>query len=341
MLNPEEPGRKMKSSGKYPAIGRQAGIALLALCLWSGGCTASLPKGRVTGPKTYRNSVDIHLNGFRRTYLVHVPAGYDAQKRYPLVVVIHGAFDTAAGIEKISGFSKLADREGFIALYPNGFGIFGFLQHWNAGHCCGKAAADNLDDVGFIAKTIEDASRQLSIDHHRIYMVGFSNGGMLTYRFAAERGDLLAAAAPLAASIGGRPSALSPEWRISEPVAPLPLVYFHGLADDDVRFEGGISLHRKGTRTYWSVEKSIAFWVERNGCRPNPEMRRLYRDGISLTLWSQCSDDAEIALYLLKDWGHVWPGKYFTKDLEGDHPLKNFDAAEVIWHFFKRHRREG
>ena len=55
-------------------------------------------------------------------------------------------------------------------------------------------------------------------------MVGFSNGGMLTYRFAAERGDLLAAAAPMAASIGGRPSEDLPEWRIPEPVRPIPLI---------------------------------------------------------------------------------------------------------------------
>ena len=55
-------------------------------------------------------------------------------------------------------------------------------------------------------------------------MVGFSNGGMLTYRFAAERGDFLAAAAPMAASIGGRPSEDLPEWRIPEPVRPIPII---------------------------------------------------------------------------------------------------------------------
>ena len=127
-------------------------------------CTPGLPRQPSGQPMTYEAKVDIRLNGFRRTYRVHLPPGYGKAQPLPLVVVIHGAFDTAAGMEKFSGFSKLADQENFIALYPNGMGIFGYLQHWNAGHCCGKAAADNLDDVGFIATVIEDACARLSVD---------------------------------------------------------------------------------------------------------------------------------------------------------------------------------
>jgi len=52
-------------------------------------------------------------------------------------------------------FGRLADSENFIVMYPNGFGIMGFLQHWNAGHCCGKAADNKVDDVGFVAAAIQ------------------------------------------------------------------------------------------------------------------------------------------------------------------------------------------
>ena len=117
---------------------------LLLLCLLVVGCTPGLPQSTVVGPRTFKNTVDIEINGFRRTYLVHVPTGYTPDIPLPLVVVIHGAFDTAQGMERVSGFSLLADREGFIVLYPNGMGILGFLQHWNAGHCCGKAADDQV-----------------------------------------------------------------------------------------------------------------------------------------------------------------------------------------------------
>jgi hypothetical protein len=41
------------------------------------------------------------------------------------------------------------------------FGIMGFLQHWNAGHCCGKTADDNWDDVGFVTAALEDVRARL------------------------------------------------------------------------------------------------------------------------------------------------------------------------------------
>lgn len=315
-------------------------MALLLFSFMLSGCTAKLPMQNLVGPKTYRETVDIKVNGFKRTFRVHVPAGYTPEKNYPLVVIVHGAFDTAAGMEKVSGFSELADREGFVALYPNGMGRFGFLQHWNAGHCCGKAAEIQLDDVGYIDTTIDEVCRRIAIDHSRIYMVGFSNGGMLTYRFAAEKSDRIAAAAPLAASIGGKSSAEVPEWYISEPSNPVPVIVFHGMSDDDIRFEGGVSLHRGETRTYWSVDRSIGFWVSSNGCAGETKNRNLNHGNIIFKRWTGCTDDAEVVLYLLKDWGHVWPGKYFTGRLPSDHPFKDFDAAEIIWEFFKTKKRK-
>jgi polyhydroxybutyrate depolymerase len=320
--------------------GTWPGIILVVLSLLYARCAVSLPQDRPAGPETYKNTLNIRVLGVRRTYLVHIPSDYNPQKQLPLVVVIHGAFDTAKGMEKFSGFSDLADKEKFIVIYPNGMGILGFFQHWNAGHCCGKAASDNVDDVGFLAAAIEDVSARLKIDAARIYMVGFSNGGMLAYRFAAERGDLLAAVAPLAASIGGKPSAEVPEWRIPDPVQPLSVIAFHGLDDDDITYEGGVSPHRGGSRTFWSVEKSIEFWVNHNGCNPQATTTFLNDGHVCVKSWGMCHNDSEVTLYLIENWGHVWPGPFFTAALAADDPLKNFDAAEIIWDFFKSHQRK-
>jgi polyhydroxybutyrate depolymerase len=314
-------------------------VILLGLSQLLAGCIASLPKEHIQGPRTYKDTVDIRAGGFRRSYLVHIPSGYAPETSLPLVVVIHGAFDTADGMERFSGFSRLADRENFVVLYPNGMGILGFLQHWNAGHCCGIAARDNLDDVGFVAATIEDVCARVHVDRHRIYMVGFSNGGMLAYRFAAERGDLVAAVAPLAASIGGRPAEGIPEWRIPEPVQPVSIITMHGLLDDGVPYEGGVSHYRGGSRTYRSVAESVGFWVDRNGCREQEIRQSMYGGRVSLKWWKGCKNDTEVALYSIKEWGHLWPGQYFMAALPEDDPLRNFDAAEIIWDFFKSHRR--
>jgi len=144
----------------------------------------------------------------------------------------------------------------------------------------------------------------------------------------------------MAATIGGKPSEREPEWRIPEPEHPLSLIIFHGLADDDIPYEGGASRHRKGTRTYWPVSRSVAFWQRQNKCRTQLPDRYLNAESVRITSWVDCADDTEIELVLIKNWGHVWPGKFFTATLAPDDPLRNFDAAEMIWNFFKGHRRK-
>jgi len=314
-------------------------VATALLCIWLSGCVKTLPISVVTGPETYEQEMDIQANGFNRSYLIHVPPGYDGQKPMPLVVVIHGAFDTAAGMEIYSGFSKLSDRENFLVLYPNGMGLFGYLQHWNAGHCCGKAAKDKIDDVGFIEAAIEDVCSRLRVDRQRVFILGFSNGGMMAYRFAAEKTKLLAGAAFLAASIGGRPSESDPEWRIPNPEGPLPVMVMHGMADQDVPFEGGSSKRRGGPRTYWSVMKSVEFWLEHDECEKKPVKRHLCEGRVDVTSWQDCAGHTAVSLYLIKDWAHDWPGRYFTGKLPQNDPLRQFDAAEIVWAFFKGHSR--
>jgi len=314
-------------------------VAAALFCTFLTACAKTLPVDHVTGPETYEQELDIWANGFKRSYLVHVPPGYDRQKPLPLVVVIHGAFDTAAGMETYSGFSALSDRKNFLVLYPNGMGLFGYLQHWNAGHCCGKAAKDKIDDVGFIEAAIEDVCSRLRVDRQRVFILGFSNGGMMAYRFAAEKTRLLAGAAFLAASIGGRPSESEPEWRIPNPEGPLPVMVMHGMADQDVPFEGGSSKRRGGPRSYWSVMESVKFWLENDECKKKPAKSQLCEGRVDVTSWKDCAGHTAVSLYLIKGWAHDWPGKYFTGKLPQSNPLRQFDAAEIIWEFFKRHSR--
>lgn len=309
---------------------------LVAVAFFLTACTTPLPSGSINGPATYYHRMDLRTGGFHRSYRVHVPPRYDGTTKMPLVVVIHGAFDTAKGMEKFTGFSRLADRENFIVLYPEGIGIFGYLQHWNAGHCCGKAANERIDDVGYLAAAIDDVCMRLTVDRQRIYMAGFSNGGMMTYRFAAERSDTLAAAAPIAASIGGQPNRGAPPWCIPRPKTPLPIFIIHGVDDNDIPFEGGPSMHRKGERSYFSVVDSVQFWVEANGCIGLPMDSNMAGGAVQIRSWDGCRNETVTVLCKIDGWGHTWPGPYFTATLSADDPLFNFDAAEIIWDFFKR-----
>jgi polyhydroxybutyrate depolymerase len=167
-------------------------------------------------------------------------------------------------------------------------------------------------------------------------MVGFSNGGMMTYRFASEHPDMLAAAAPMAASIGGRPNAGAPEWCIPKPKKPLPIFIVHGLDDSDIPFEGGRSMVRKGGRTYRSVADSVQFWIEANGCKGAPVVSSSCDGAVQIQKWDDCMHASDTVLCKIKNWGHIWPGRHFTTKLPDDDPLYGFDAAEVIWSFFKQ-----
>jgi polyhydroxybutyrate depolymerase len=313
--------------------------ALLFILL--NGCVTPLPQSGDTGSSTYIKKLPITVMGMRRSYLVHVPPDHQSAGPLPLVVVIHGAFSTAGEMERQSGFSELADRDKFIVVYPNGaFGILGFLQHWNAGHCCGRAAEKNIDDVGFLDTVIADIEKRFNIDKHRIYTVGHSNGGMLVYRYAAERSEKVAAMAVVAASIGGRASEQDPVWIVPPPAHPVPLIAFHGKEDWNVPYNGGRSPEKGGTREYFSVEQSIDFWVLNNKCREAPIRDTLYNGLVSRQIWTDQDNNSCVTLYSLEKWGHEWPGKYFTGSLGDDNPLKGFDAAEIIWQFFKSHTRE-
>ncbi|MCF8035836.1 MAG: hypothetical protein K9K62_03070 [Desulfobacteraceae bacterium] len=44
---------------------------------------------------------------------------------------------------------------------------------------------------------------------------------------------------------------------------------------------------------------------------------------------------ADVVLYAIDGWTHQWPGRHFTGKLSAEDPLRDFDAAEIIWHFFK------
>ncbi|MEW6666656.1 MAG: alpha/beta fold hydrolase [Thermodesulfobacteriota bacterium] len=314
---------------------RRLGTLCLLLVLW--GCSESLPGFDAPSPGTYEHILNTRLLGFRRSYLIHIPAGYDGRKALPLVVALHGGFGTARKMEEESGLSALADREGFMVLYPNGMTLFGRLQHWNAGHCCGIAMHRDVDDVGFLSRCIDQVRSRLPVDTSRIYMVGYSNGGMLAYLFAAKRPETLAAFAVIAASIGSRPSPSEPEKMVPPPAAAVPLIAFHGREDDLVPYAGGT--RTKEGYLYVSVNRSTAFWVKANHGTRTPARERMMNGKVAKDVWNSGDARREVILYSLEGWNHHLPTRRFTHSLPEADPLRDFDAAEIICAFFKAHHR--
>lgn len=294
--------------------------------------------GCQTPDQSVVKKTNLRLKGLRRSYRLYIPKEEQSEPPRPLVVVIHGAFSTAKETEQISGFSRLAEEEDFLVAYPNGMGIFGWLQHWNAGHCCGKAQKDGVDDVGFVQAVIDDVKQNAKVDGRRIYLVGFSNGGMLVHRFAAERSKSIAAVTVLAGAIGSIQDGREDIWQIPTPDIPVPMLIMHGEADDSVPYLGGASERHKD-RHYLSVQEAAAFWAKHNGGPLEATLSIENQDYVHAQQWSASEGQAATVLYTLRDWQHQWPTLYRTEKLPVSHPLHGFDGARVIWQFLEAHSR--
>ncbi len=276
---------------------------------------------------------ELSFEGRTRTYILHVPPSYTGQEPWPLVIFLHGGGGNAQGAASTYGLSAEADQEGFIVVYPNGTGVLrDRVLTWNAGHCCGYALENLVNDVGFIRALIDKLQSQLNIDSKRIYATGHSNGAMMAYRLGAELSDVLAAIAPVAGTIGGRVSAASPLVIIPEPSEPVAVVAFHGKLDSHVPYDGGHGPGTSGERIDLSVNQSMLFWVAANRCSPVPE-REVSRSGnIIKETYSHCANNADVVLYTVVNGGHAWPGA-----TRGERPTQEISATKLLWDFFEQH----
>jgi polyhydroxybutyrate depolymerase len=296
------------------------------------------PGGDWSGSKNidYREAGDTgHSIGYgewERTYRLHIPPGTDKSIAIPLVIVLHGATGNARTMYEWDAVNMnvKADERKFIAVYPDGTGnTEAQVFFWNAAHCCGFAYLRDVDDVGFIRLLIETLTVELNLDPERIFVTGFSNGGMLAHRLGAELPDLIAAIAPLAATIGGRSTADADLAMIPQPIAPIPVIMFHGLEDQEVPYEGGHIVARQG-REDISAAFSAAFWAFHNHCYNDPVTTTSPFGGYFKTVYTPDagSNGAEVVLYSILNLAHKWPGK-----------VGNTTATDIILDFFFRQRQ--
>ena len=269
----------------------------------------------------------ILVGGMARKYRIHLPNDRAPARPAPLVIVFHGGGGNGANAARMSGMDAEADREGFIAVYPNGTGPFrNALLTWNTWRCCGRAMEEHVDDVGFVRALVESLERTYAIDRKRIYATGMSNGGMMTYRAGCELADIFAAIAPVAGAL---------DTDDCRPASRVSVIAFHGTADQHVLFEGGeprvaADRHR---RTDNSVAHAIDFWKRRDGCEGGPARER---KGSVIHDAYACADGTAVELYAIEGQGHAWPGgrKGWRN---GDPPTTEISATDLMWDFFARH----
>ncbi|HUO35256.1 MAG TPA: PHB depolymerase family esterase [Candidatus Acidoferrum sp.] len=278
----------------------------------------------IAGEDSHRGS--LYVDGRARTYFVHTPPGYNGTKPLPLVVVLHGGGGNAEGAEKISGMSPIADRENFLAAYPNGTGLLeNRLLTWNVGVCCGYAMKHRVDDVAFLRGLLDKLGHDYSVDRKRIYVTGMSNGGMMTYYAACELSDRIAAISPVAGALDNP----------CHPTNPVSVIIFHGTKDEFVPFNGGVGPRQLGgPRDDKPVSYAVDFWVRKDGCNPAPK-RTETRD-LRTDVYSGCKDGTTVILNAVLGQDHAWPGgNQMLRMLPPPNP--NVHASEMMWEFFAAH----
>lgn len=276
-------------------------------------CTAD------TAPQAGTSENTLEHDGLARTYLVYVPEKYDPTQPTPLVLSLHGFTSNARQQVNISQWNPVADEHGFLVVYPQGTG---FPLRWHSGQSVFESQRP-VDDVGFINALLDQLIKGFCVDAARIYISGLSNGGGMSHRLACEMAERVAA-------IGGVAGAYHPG--ACEPARPVPVIAFHGTADDIVPYLGG------GGRdiTFPPIETWAAGWAARNGCDAEPEA--LAPVGVvSGVEYVNCEEDAAVMLYTIEGGGHTWPGgaelPAFIVGVTND----DVNASEMMWEFFTAH----
>lgn len=268
-----------------------------------------------------RNNGTLVSSGAEREYLIYVPKGYDRSRATPLVISMHGGAIWPAAQRDVSQWNRVADRHGFLVVYPSGTGL---SRHkvWRAGQ------DSSLRDVQFISDLIDRLSTDFNIDPARIYADGLSNGAGMAFRVSCELPDRIAA-------VGMVASAVFLSWENCPSHRPAPTIVVHGTADRFAGYHGGKSWVARN-KVFPSIPSWTATRAQRNGCQPKPTNTVVAKD-VTRTAYAACANDAAVELYTIHEGGHTWPGggamaKWFVGTTS-----HSIDASSVMWEFFSAH----
>jgi poly(3-hydroxybutyrate) depolymerase len=165
------------------------------------------------------------VGGSERSYIISTPRVRGPQ---PTVLVLHGSLANGPMAMLGMGFQKLVDREELVAVYPSAV-----AGEWNDGHeMAASWSGAPPDDVAFLRTLVEHLVRTGVADPARVYVTGFSSGGMMAFRLMCEAPESVAAIAPIAATI---PADLLPGCK---PQRATPTLMINGTADQFVPLIG-------------------------------------------------------------------------------------------------------
>jgi poly(hydroxyalkanoate) depolymerase family esterase len=297
--------------------------------------------------ESHRRLLFFALPQSKRHYHLYLPGRYAATKSWPLLVMLHGCKQDPVTFSSGTRMNQLADRQGFLVLYPEQRRLANVHRCWN---WFDSSALRADGEAALIAGMVREVIATYGVDPARVYIAGLSAGGAMTSIMASCYGNLFAACAVhsglmyrAAESVSEATKAMkhgsraSPENTARQAIgqkdfAFVPAMVIHGNKDGTVnpvnadqvveQFMAMATLSGGGNAALTEFTSS-----EHGGHRYPYEIRE-YRRGDNLLLRK----------ILVEGLDHSWSGG------NGEHAFNDPngpDASRMIWEFFTDFRRSG
>ncbi|MDD6537465.1 MAG: sialate O-acetylesterase [Prevotella sp.] len=211
----------------------------------------------------------ITSEGQKREYLQYAPS--DLGSKRPLIISCHGMNQSAQyQWNALKDAKTLADKEKFVIVLPEGIN-----NGWDI-------SGDR--DINLIKDLIAQMKKDFDIDENRVYLSGFSMGGMLTYHAMNKIPNVIAAFAPISGY---------PMWGFTYTgKRAIPVIHHHGTGDD--------------VCVYSNVQRNIDELVKKNKCSSTPTITQNYGGYSHITRkeWGGGTDGVKVVLMELANKGH-------------------------------------
>lgn len=281
--------------------------------------TVGSARWSITPSSTLPTSTSTTIVSTVRAYSKFVPSSYSKDTSLPLVVLLHGYGATGAMQESYMKFESVAEKNKFILVYPDGTIDSTGRRFWNATDACCDFSSAVADDV-YLLSILKEMESNYSIDAKRIYFVGHSNGGFMSYRMACRHPDRIAAIASLAGASFFKETDCGAKSSVS-------VLQVHGTKDETILYEGGQILGN----SYPSALASASQWATVNQCTKNAVSRstkmdleaNIAGDETSIKAWTNCQNSSEVELWTMENASHI--------------PTLISTFATKIWEFFAAH----
>ena len=350
-------GFRVSSGGSFARRAWPACVACVAytaaLLLLAAPGIATAAAGRPGPGKTTRGTVV--SNGDEYRYRFYTPESYSSGHRAPLVVVVHGCQTTARQEQAISRYDRLAERKGFVVLYPD-VDAAGRAQPGPLNQCWKfldpSSWKRGSGDSAAIADMTRATMEKRSIARGRVYLAGISAGGLMASIDAAAYPDLYAAVAVMSSSAYsdwtcfttgvGIPVQTSAQLAFEE-MGPrarvVPTFVLGGNADLAFPWSCTEKALEQGLRTAnlvidGSQERPISLEPARirRGQKPGGYAYTVgtYRDPAGCLVGES---------WRIHGMAHFWSGGTTDPAYDGYTDVKGPSAARATWAFFQRYRK--